>query len=65
MTAIIILNIVFIAFVVVGILALLGWGIASDRTFVASLSGARRTAPAPRLRRLARRHGARLSTRIA
>jgi hypothetical protein len=31
MTAIVILNIVFAAFVVVGILGLLGWGIAKDR----------------------------------
>jgi hypothetical protein len=64
-TAIIILNIVFIAFVVVGILALLGWGIASDRTLVANVTGARRTAPVRRLRPFAGRRVRRLSTRIA
>lgn len=52
MTAIVILNIVFSAFVVIGILALLGWGIMSDRAIAGRLRTRRRTAvrasrPAP------------------
>ncbi len=42
MTAIIILNAVFSVFVVVGILALLGWGIATDRVSAARLTRRRR-----------------------
>lgn len=37
MTAIVIVNIVFSAFVVIGILGLMAWGIVSDRITVASL----------------------------
>ncbi len=45
MTAVIILNIVLAVFVVGGILALLGWGILSDRVVATRLTERRRTAP--------------------
>jgi hypothetical protein len=64
MTAIILLNIVFAAFVVVGILALLGWGVASDRT-LAGRTGARHAVGSSAVSPVARRRAARLSARIA
>jgi hypothetical protein len=45
MALIIVLNAVFAVLVVGGMLALLGWGIASDRVAVAKLSERRRVAP--------------------
>ena len=45
MAIIIVLNVLFAVFVVGGILALLGWGIASDRTAAAKLTERRRVAP--------------------
>lgn len=38
MAAVIILNIVFAAFVVIGVVSLLSWGIVRNRTMAASLS---------------------------
>jgi hypothetical protein len=56
MTAVIILNVVFCAFVVVGILALLGWGILTDRaTAVTGYSRRRRTVAPVRARRAPKR----------
>ena len=53
MAIIILLNIIFAAFVVVGILALLGWGIASDRAQRPVVSHVRRRRAArPRLARV-------------
>ena len=48
MAAIIILNALFAVFVVGGILALLGWGIATDRVVSARLTERRRRAPSRR-----------------
>jgi hypothetical protein len=48
MVGIIILNVALAVFVVVGILALLGWGIASDRVVAAKLTERRRAAQARR-----------------
>jgi hypothetical protein len=48
MTAITILNILLSAIAVVGILALMGWGIATDRVRAASLGGRSRRSVARR-----------------
>ena len=60
MTAILILNILFATLVVVGILALLGWGIASERNHIAALSGRRRPVSPRNARRRSRRTAAAL-----
>jgi hypothetical protein len=44
MAIIVLLNVVFAALVVGGILTLLGWGIATDRATVATLARRQRTA---------------------
>lgn len=54
MAGIIILNVVFAVLVVGGMLALMGWGIASDRVVAAKLTERRRAAHARR-RQLAHR----------
>lgn len=55
MAAIIILNVALAVFVVVGMLALLGWGIASDRVVAVKLTERRRAAQARRRQAAPRR----------
>ena len=61
MTAVIILNVVFCAFIVVGILAVLGWGILSDRAATATGYSRRRRDVTPVRARRAPKHALRPS----